>query len=120
MLAVALHNLGVLTKLFSEAVEAIDAGVYKPGDRLVESELAERFGVSERTIYRDLNRLGDVIEPGANGVYQLARHHRSSLSPADLQTFAREAPIALAPERRAMETARQATHTPEPLALKSA
>ncbi|WP_421339118.1 HTH domain-containing protein [Aeromonas veronii] len=25
--------------------------------------LAERFGVSERTIYRDLNRLGDVVTP---------------------------------------------------------
>lgn len=59
------------------------------GERPTRLQLAERFGVSERTIYRDLNRLGDVIEPGANGVYQLARHHRSSLSPADLQTFAR-------------------------------
>ena len=27
-------------------LEAIDAGVYRPGDRLVESELAERLGVS--------------------------------------------------------------------------
>ena len=26
-------------------LEAIDVGVYKPGDRLVESDLAERFGV---------------------------------------------------------------------------
>lgn len=59
------------------------------GERPTRLQLAERFGVSERTIYRDLNRLGDVIEPGANGVYQLASHYRSSLSPADLQTFAR-------------------------------
>ena len=27
-------------------LDAIDIGVYKPGDRLVESELADRFGVS--------------------------------------------------------------------------
>ena len=27
-------------------LEAIDSGTYRPGDRLVESELAERFGVS--------------------------------------------------------------------------
>ena len=51
--------------------------------------LARRLEVSERTIYRDLNRLGDVVEPGADGVYQLASQFRSSLSPADLKTFAR-------------------------------
>jgi DNA-binding GntR family transcriptional regulator len=27
-------------------LDAIDQGIYRPGDRLVESELAERFGVS--------------------------------------------------------------------------
>lgn len=59
------------------------------GERPTRLELAERFGVSERTIYRDLNRLGDVVEPGAHGVYQLACAYRGSLSPADLQTFAR-------------------------------
>ena len=59
------------------------------GEPVCRYDLADRFGVSERTIYRDLNRLGDVVEPGADGVYQLASHHRSSLSPADLQTFAR-------------------------------
>ena len=59
------------------------------GERATRLQLAERFGVSERTIYRDLNRLGDVIELGANGVYQLARHYCGSLSPVDLQTFAR-------------------------------
>ena len=31
---------------YSLILEAIDVGVYRPGDRLVESELAERFGVS--------------------------------------------------------------------------
>lgn len=51
--------------------------------------LAERFGVSERTIYRDLNRLGDVVTPLANGCYTLTAEYRSKLSPADLQTFAR-------------------------------
>ncbi|MHA6196219.1 helix-turn-helix transcriptional regulator [Pseudomonas wadenswilerensis] len=59
------------------------------GARPTRLQLAERFGVSERTIYRDLNRLGDVVEPAADGVYQLASQYRSHLSPADLQTFAR-------------------------------
>lgn len=38
-------------------LEAIDRGDYKPGDRLVESELAERFGVSRTPVREALQRL---------------------------------------------------------------
>jgi DNA-binding GntR family transcriptional regulator len=38
-------------------LEAIDEGVYRPGDRLVESELAERFGVSRTPVREALQRL---------------------------------------------------------------
>ncbi len=38
-------------------LEAIDGGVYRPGDRLVESELAERFGVSRTPVREALQRL---------------------------------------------------------------
>ena len=38
-------------------LEAIEAGLYKPGDRLVESELAEQLGVSRTPVREALQRL---------------------------------------------------------------
>jgi DNA-binding GntR family transcriptional regulator len=60
----AKHESGFVAKgwpvqkdAYTLILEAIDAGVYKPGDRLVESELAERFGVSRTPVREALQRL---------------------------------------------------------------
>ncbi|MEL7164703.1 MAG: GntR family transcriptional regulator [Pseudomonadota bacterium] len=42
---------------YAMILEAIDIGTYRPGDRLVESELAERFGVSRTPVREALQRL---------------------------------------------------------------
>jgi len=49
--------LPVQKDAYTLILDAIEAGTYKPGDRLVESELAERLGVSRTPVREALQRL---------------------------------------------------------------
>ncbi|MEY2151060.1 helix-turn-helix transcriptional regulator [Rhodanobacter sp. 115] len=59
------------------------------GDALDRDELAAEYGVSSRTIYRDMGRLGNVVECDAKGRYRMVAEYRGRLSPRDLENFAR-------------------------------
>lgn len=50
-------NSAPMKDAYSLILSAIDDGTYRPGDRLVESELAERFGVSRTPVREALQRL---------------------------------------------------------------
>lgn len=63
------------------------------GDTLDIDELAAEYGVSGRTIYRDINRLGGIIDQDTEGRYRLAAAYRGKLSPRDLENFARLAGV---------------------------
>jgi predicted DNA-binding transcriptional regulator YafY len=59
------------------------------GDALDLADLAAEYGVSQRTVYRDLNRLGGIVERDGNGHYRLVPEYRGKLHPKDLEAFAK-------------------------------
>ncbi len=52
-----MERAGQTKDAYALVLNAIDTGIYLPGDRLVESELAERFGVSRTPVREALQRL---------------------------------------------------------------
>ena len=62
-------------------LEAIEGGMFKPGDRLVESELAERFGVSRTPVREALQRLetqGMLTRDGRSLIVAALDHNQLS------------------------------------------
>ncbi|MEM1314185.1 MAG: GntR family transcriptional regulator [Pseudomonadota bacterium] len=66
------------TDAYAMILDAIDRGRYAPGSRLVETELAERFGVSRTPIREALGRLetqGVVAHDGRRGLVVASLDH---------------------------------------------
>ncbi len=54
-----------------QRITAIIAELYQYGFVSCK-KMMDEFNISERTLYRDLNRLGDRIVPDGDGIYRLA------------------------------------------------
>ncbi|WP_242451945.1 WYL domain-containing protein [Rhodanobacter sp. T12-5] len=59
------------------------------GESFNPQELADEFGVHERTIYRDLNRFAGIVERSSDGKYRIVPEYQGKLRPKDLETFAK-------------------------------
>lgn len=116
------------TDAYSLILDAIDRGRYPPGARLVETELAERFGVSRTPIREALGRLetqGVVQHDGRRGLVVASLDHNQLGELYEVRAVveglaARLAARHAAPEekallRRLVEDSRRLTADPEGL-----
>lgn len=75
-------------EIMAQRITTIVAELYQHGfvSRL---KLMDEFNISERTLYRDLNRLGDRIIHDGNGIYRLAPAYVKPISLNNLQSLVR-------------------------------
>ena len=59
------------------------------GEKLSCAIWMDVYGVTERTFYRDINRLGPIIEKDDAGYYELSPQFKGKLNLADLRQFAK-------------------------------
>lgn len=70
-----------------ERISAIVACLYQ-GALIDKQWIMERFHVTERTAYRDLDRLSNILEENVRGGYQLAKNLQPQMHVSELQSFA--------------------------------
>lgn len=74
---------GAYDKLAQRLAETLI--LFHQQDRITRSQLADKFSVSERTIFRDLSRLSPIVEHMGEGCYQLTPQYHQSLRTRDIQ-----------------------------------
>ncbi|EKP0308249.1 WYL domain-containing protein [Aeromonas veronii] len=70
-----------------ERIATIVACLYQ-GALIDKQWIMERFHVTERTAYRDLDRLSNILEENMRGGYQLAKDLQPQMHVSELQSFA--------------------------------
>lgn len=69
-----------------QRITAIIAELYQRGF-VSRKKMMDEFNISERTLYRDLNRLGDRIVPDGDGIYRLAPSYAKPLALKEYQNL---------------------------------
>lgn len=79
------RTTGAYDKLAQRLAETLI--LFHQQDQVTRSQLADKFKVSERTIFRDLSRLSPIIEHQGGEYYRLTPQYHQSLRSRDIQNL---------------------------------
>ena len=72
---------------FAERMTELLLKLYQ-NEKVTAKSIAEEYGISERTAFRYLEKLANIVDQDDEGRYQLAEDYQADLTKKDLQQFA--------------------------------